>query len=150
MGKRWALILATGFGSGYSPFAPGTAGSLVGVLLFLLFGWYSLSANLVFLVFLFFFGVYVCGVSEKSFRRHDAKEIVLDEIHGMYLVLSFMPSPTYWLPAFLVFRAMDILKPYPANIFDRKVKGGWGIMLDDLVAAIYAVLILKAFYWWLQ
>ena len=152
MANRWACILATGFGCGYAPVASGTAGSLAGLILYLLLGRYSFWANLLFIVFLFGVGVYVSGLAERSFQRIDPGEIVIDEILGMVLVLSLLPAATYgyWLAAFVLFRVLDIVKPYPANVIERSLKGGWGIMLDDVVAAGYAILILHAFYWWVH
>lgn len=148
MGSRWVRLLATGFGCGYSPVAPGTVGSLAGLLLYLGLGRYSFAANLVFVVVLFAAGVYICGAAEKAFKRTDPGEIVLDEIHGMVLALSLLPSAAYWPAAFVLFRALDVLKPFPAGMLERTLKGGWGIMLDDVVAAIYTVLVLAAYHGW--
>ena len=136
-------ILAFGFGTGLAPFAPGTFGSLIGVLSFWLtmdFGLYiqliiALSATLV--------GVWICGESARRIHVHDHSGIVWDEIVGMYFTLiAATSSLTGWILAFVLFRFMDIVKPWPIRNLDRKIGGGIGIMLDDLVAALYAVILL--------
>jgi phosphatidylglycerophosphatase A len=144
--NRWACILATGLGCGYVPVAPGTVGSLVGVLFYLVFN--SLSSfwvNVFFLVCLFAMGVYVSGMAEEIFQETDAKAIVIDEIHGMFLTLLLLPEPSYMVAAFVLFRGFDILKPFPARLVEQKMRGGFAIMMDDVVAAGYAILILHVF-----
>lgn len=144
--SRWACILATGFWCGHVPIAPGTVGSLIGVLIYLLLN--SLSGfwvDVIFLGCLFIVGVYVSGVAEKVFQKKDAGVIVIDEIYGMVLTLLLLPKATYLAAAFVLFRIFDILKPFPAGMVERKMRGGLGIMLDDIVAAGYTILILHAF-----
>ena len=143
-------ILAFGFGAGLAPFAPGTFGSLPGVLLFWFtmdFGLYvqlgvALSATLA--------GVWICGESARRIGVHDHGGIVWDEIVGMYLTLMVAPfSVTGWILAFVLFRVIDIVKPWPIRGLDHRIGGGIGIMLDDLVAALYAAILL-ALYGWLS
>ena len=146
MVNRWACILATGFGCGRVPVAPGTVASLLGVLIYLLLA--SLSTRVVsFLILgcLFTVGVSVSGMAEKIFQETDARAIVIDEIHGMVLTLLLLPRPGYLPVAFVLFRGLDILKPFPAGMVERKMSGGLAIMLDDVVAAGYTILILNGF-----
>ena len=141
-------ILAFGFGAGLAPFAPGTFGSLPGVLLFWFtmdFGLYvqlgvALSATLA--------GVWICGESARRIGVHDHGGIVWDEIVGMYLTLMVATfSVTGWILAFVLFRVMDIVKPWPIRGLDHRIGGGVGIMLDDLVAALYAAVLLVLYGW---
>ncbi len=146
MVSRWACILATGFGCGQAPVAPGTVGSLFGVLIYLLLAsLFPFIVNILFLGCLFLVGVSVSGVAEKIFRETDARAIVIDEIHGMILTLLLLPRQAYLPVAFVLFRVLDIFKPFPAGMVERKMSGGLAIMLDDVVAAGYAILILNGF-----
>ena len=138
-----ALALATSAGIGYIPFAPGTFGSLAGLLL-----WWLLPASwgvqLVVIAGLFVLGSWSAGVAERHFSSTDPGPVVIDEVMGM-LVTLFL-NPVGWIGAtigFLWFRASDIVKPYPANRLER-LHGGVGVMADDLMAAIYANLALRA------
>ena len=143
-------FLAFGFGSGLAPFAPGTFGSLPGVLFFWLtldFGPYVQFGIAAVLVLL---GVAICGESARRLGIHDHGGIVWDEIAGMYITLLAAPlTLTGWLLAFVLFRFMDIVKPWPIRDLDHRLKGGLGIMLDDLAAALYAIILL-GFYRWLM
>jgi phosphatidylglycerophosphatase A len=143
-------ILAFGFGTGLSPFAPGTVGSLVGVL----FAWLTLDfelwARLAIAAAIIVPGIWICGESARRIGVHDHGGIVWDEIAGMYVTLLLAPATiTAWIVAFVLFRAFDIAKPWPIRDLDHRLKGGLGIMLDDLAAALYA-LILLALYRWLM
>jgi phosphatidylglycerophosphatase A len=136
-------ILAFGFGSGLAPVAPGTVGSLVGVLL----AWLTLDLGLITqigcAVFLIVAGIWICGESSSRLGHHDHGGIVWDEIAGMYIVLIVAPTTLWaWILAFGLFRAFDIVKPWPIRDLDHRIHGGVGIMLDDLVAALYAALLL--------
>ena len=136
--------MATGFGAGYFPAAPGTAGSLVGLaVVFLLRDQSILLYALVFLI-LFALGVYAAGRVERASGEIDSRRIVIDEIAGM-LVVGFLipPGAGYLFGGFLLFRVLDIVKPFPADWVERRLTGGWAIMLDDLVAGLYANLILQ-------
>ncbi len=143
-------FLAFGFGTGLAPVAPGTFGSLPGVLLFWLTlgqGVYVQSAIAVALVVA---GIWLCGESARRIGVHDHGGIVWDEIAGMYLTLFAAPAtPFGFLLAFLLFRVMDIVKPWPIRDLDHRIHGGLGIMLDDLVAALFAAVLL-ALYGWLM
>jgi len=136
-------LLALGFGTGLAPRAPGTAGTLVGVL----FAWLSLplpmAARIMSGVALVIAGIWLCGASARKLGVHDHSGIVWDEIAGMYLVLLFArPEFPVWTAAFLLFRLFDIWKPWPIRDMDHRLHGGTGIMLDDIAAALYAALIL--------
>ena len=135
---------AFGFGFGLMPFAPGTWGSLPGVALW----WYlpkdiylqSAVALAGFLV-----GIWFCGESARRIGVHDHGAIVWDEIIGMFLTLMAVPDsvhPAWVLVAFMLFRVADIWKPWPIRELDHSLRGGLGIMLDDVIAALYAALIL--------
>jgi len=142
-------FLAFGFGTGLAPFAPGTFGSLPGVLLF----WLTLDLGLYvqsgIALAMAGIGVWLCGESARRIGVHDHGGIVWDEIVGMYVTLLAVPVTTFaWVFAFIAFRFMDIVKPWPIRDLDHRLGGGAGIMLDDLVAALYAVILL-VFWGWL-
>ncbi|MDG6894377.1 phosphatidylglycerophosphatase A family protein [Volucribacter amazonae] len=136
---------AVGFGSGLLSPAPGTWGSLAG--LFIGGGLLSvLSAQgfLLFTLLSFVLGCYFCGKTAKDMGVHDHGSIVWDEFVGIFLVLLAIPSLTWgWcIIAFLLFRFFDILKPYPIRYFDQKLHNGFGIMIDDVLAAGYSILLI--------
>jgi len=133
--------LAFGLGSGLLPKAPGTWGSLATVLLYWWFAPVAVVPLLVFVAVLALAGVWVCGESARRLGVHDHPGIVLDEVVGMLLVLAAVPAEPVWmLIAFLLFRVMDIFKPWPIRDVDHRLRGGLGIMLDDVLAAVYAAL----------
>jgi len=141
-------FLAFGFGTGLAPFAPGTFGSIPGVLLFWLTLEFGLYVQLGVAVVLAFAGIWICGESARRIGVHDHGGIVWDEITGMYLTLLVAPySVTGWLLAFALFRVFDIVKPWPIRDLDHRLGGGLGIMLDDLVAALYAAVLLGLYRW---
>ena len=141
-------FLAFGFGTGLAPVAPGTAGSLPGVLLFWLTLDLGLYVQLTVAAVLVIAGVWICGESARRIGVHDHGGIVWDEIAGMYLTLLAAPlTPIGWLAAFVLFRVMDIVKPWPIRDLDHRLGGGVGIMLDDLVAALYAAVVLGLYRW---
>lgn len=137
-----ALALATSFGIGYVKFAPGTFGSLAGLLL-----WYVLpqSATVqgVAIVLLFIAGSWSGSVAERHFKIADPPPVVIDEVMGMLITLFL--NPVGWqgaVIAFVLFRAFDVVKPYPANQLER-LHGGIGVMADDGMAAVYSNLALR-------
>ena len=136
-----ALSLATAFGIGYAPFAPGTFGSAVGLVLWALLP-QSVPAQATAILVLFAVGCWAGGVAERYFGGTDPGPVVIDEVMGMMLTL-FM-HPVGWpgaLAGFFLFRAVDVLKPYPADRFEH-LHGGVGVMADDGMAAVYANLTL--------
>jgi phosphatidylglycerophosphatase A len=143
-------FLAFGFGTGLSPVAPGTVGSLVGVA----FAWLSrdlgLVAQLGIAVAIAVAGIWICGESARRIGVHDHGGIVWDEIAGMYVTLLVAP-PTIlgWVLGFGLFRLFDIVKPWPIRDLDHRLGGGVGIMLDDLAAALYALILLALYGWFM-
>jgi phosphatidylglycerophosphatase A len=144
---RAGLAVATALGAGYGPKAPGTFGSAVGLLLWIALPkmlWLQLLAiGLVAVV-----GSWAGTVAEEHFGRQDPGEVVIDEVAGMMVTLLLNPiaGPLWMLVAFVLFRAADIIKPFPVRLFER-LPGGIGIMADDLAAGVYANLALRASIW---
>ena len=136
-------LLAFGFGTGLAPKAPGTVGSLPGVLL----AWLTLPLafewRIMIAAGLIAAGIWICGESARRIGVHDHPGIVWDEIAGMYVTLLVVPPQiALWALAFGLFRLFDIWKPWPIRDLDHRLAGGTGIMLDDLVAALYAAVLL--------
>ncbi len=144
-------FIALGFGAGLIKPAPGTWGSLVGVLLAVLF--WQLTQSALFFLFLtlfgFLFGCYCCEKVSRDLKVHDDGRIVWDEIVAIWLIFSFLPQYhwLYYSLSFIVFRFFDILKPAPIRYFDTHLKGGFGIMFDDILAALYSIITLYLIYW---
>jgi phosphatidylglycerophosphatase A len=137
-----ALALATAFGVGYAPFAPGTCGSAVGLLLWAVLP-SSAGVQLIAIVALFAVGSWCSSVAERHFGTTDPPPVVIDEVMGM--VITLFMNPVGWrgaTVAFLLFRAADVAKPFPANRLE-KLRGGFGVMADDGMAAVYANLALR-------
>ncbi len=150
MANKIVIAIASGLGAGYSPVAPGTAGSVVGVIIaFLLaalsgLGSFSGTTYALLTVFIFFVGVWAAGRAEVIYGQKDCGRIVIDEIAGMLVTLYLIPFDWRWLIAgFFLFRLFDITKPFPARTIDRRMGGGWGVMLDDIAAGIYANIALR-------
>jgi len=143
-------LLAFGLGLGLSPVAPGTVGTLLGVVIAWLALDLSFNVQIGLAVAMFVAGIWICDNSSRRIGQHDPGGIVWDEIAAMYIVLLFAPATiTAWILAFGLFRLFDIAKPWPIRDLDHSIGGGLGIMLDDLVAALYAVISL-AIYGWLM
>jgi len=141
-------FLAFGFGTGLAPFAPGTFGSLPGILLFWLTMDFGLYVQLGVAAAISLAGIWICGESARRIGVHDHGGIVWDEIAGMYLTLMVAPFSVFgWILAFGLFRVMDIVKPWPIRDLDHRLGGGLGIMLDDLAAALYAAILLVLYGW---
>jgi phosphatidylglycerophosphatase A len=144
---RAGLAVATALGAGYAPKAPGTFGSAVGLLLWIVLPkilWLQLLA----IALVAGIGSWAGTVAEEHFGRHDPGEVVIDEVAGMMVTLLLNPiaGPLWMLAAFVLFRAADIVKPFPVRRFER-LPGGVGIMADDLAAGVYANLALRASIW---
>ena len=143
-------LLAFGFGAGAAPVAPGTAGTLVGLALYAILAGLPLPLYLGLLTGIVGIGIGICGRTAADLGAHDHPGIVWDEIAGLLVTLCGVPVGWYWAAAgFVLFRALDILKPWPIDWVDRRVGGGFGIMADDLVAGMYAAAVLHATAWWL-
>ena len=140
---RLASVVATGLGSGYSPVAPGTAGSAVGLLLFWPLRGLAWPWQLAAVAILSVVGALAAGRVAGKLGLEDPGLVVVDEVAGQWLTLVALPfTPVTALVGFLAFRAMDIVKPWPARDLER-LHGGWGIVADDLAAGVYAHLLLR-------
>jgi len=134
------MALATGCYVGMIPKAPGTWGSLAALLPWFFLKDLPLPAYLAVLALVFVLGFFVSGSAEKILDRPDAGPIVIDEILGMFITLTLVPPhPAAWILGFILFRIFDIFKPFPVSWFDQRIHGGMGIMMDDVVAGIYAL-----------
>jgi len=139
-----ATVVATGLGSGYAPFAPGTAGSLVGLALFWPVHHLPLAGQALATAFVFTLGVAAAGHVARRIRIEDPGLVVADEVVGMWVSLLGLPlTGVTAVAGFVLFRVFDVFKPYPARDLER-LPGGWGIMCDDVMAGIYANLLLRA------
>jgi len=142
--KQPIQLLAFGFGSGLMPKAPGTAGTLAAIIPWLWLTQQSLPVYLLIVILSCLAGIYICGKTTEDLGVHDHGGIVWDEFCGLWITLIAVPFTWYWLLlGFLLFRFFDILKPWPINWLDKKVDGGLGIMLDDIVAGLFAWIILQ-------
>lgn len=132
-------FLAFGFGSGLSPRAPGTAGTLVAVPIYWLISDWSLFWYSAFVCAAALLGIWICGAASRQLNVHDHPGIVWDEFVGYWITLWAVPVDWVWMLAgFAVFRVFDIVKPWPISYLDRKVEGGFGIMVDDVLAGVMA------------
>lgn len=145
-----AHLIAFGFGSGLAPLAPGTVGTLLGLPLF----WLTIAIapdvpnQIILLIAAFLLGVWACGRSGRALGVADHGGMVWDEIVAFALVLVFTPTDWPWtVSAFALFRLFDILKPWPIRLADTRLKNGFGVMFDDLLAAAYAIAALKGLQW---
>lgn len=144
-------FLAFGLGSGASPWAPGTAGTLAAVPLYFLLAQLPLPYYLAMLLITFVIGCWLCGKTSADLGVHDHGGIVWDEFVGYWITMLALPVSWSWaLAGFVLFRFFDILKPWPIRWIDTKVQGGFGIMLDDVLAAVYAGALLHLAYYWLN
>ncbi|MBI5014681.1 MAG: phosphatidylglycerophosphatase A [Deltaproteobacteria bacterium] len=135
--------LASGLGAGFSPVAPGTTGTLVAIPLAWALSAAPVWVRLGLLLAALPFGAWVCGAAALQDRDKDPGWVVLDEILGFLVSTAFVPAgPATYLAAFLLFRLFDIIKPPPAGGIDRRLSGGWGILLDDVFAGLYTALAL--------
>lgn len=137
-------FLALGFGSGLAPHAPGTFGTLAAVPLYLLLAGLPLWIYLAVTAVVCTAGIWICDRAARDFGVHDHPAIVWDEIAGFLVTMIAAPAGVIWIVAgFLLFRFFDIFKPWPIGLLDRRVQGGLGIMLDDLLAGVYAAMVLQ-------
>jgi phosphatidylglycerophosphatase A len=138
------MFLATGFRTGNIPFAPGTFGSLIGLpLCFALAGMSAAPAMLWTLLFIFF-AVWIADAAEKILEQNDPGCIVIDEIAGMVVALVGLPfNPITVVIGFIIFRILDIFKPFPIRDLDKRIPGGLGVVADDVAAGIFTNLLLR-------
>ena len=139
------FLLAFGFGSGFAPKAPGTAGTLLAVLIHLILvnlpPW--IHGTIIFAAF--FIGIWICGRTAEYLGVHDHEGIVWDEFVGYWVMMFLVPSNWLWVSfGFVLFRILDIFKPWPISVVDRQVGGGLGIMLDDLIAGVMGAVCIHA------
>ena len=137
-------LLATFFGVGLIPFAPGTMGSIAAIPVVLLFAYFGDIAYIT-LTFAFIIGsIFICQRYENEVKEHDLSHVVIDEVAGMLVAAALLPQ-VWWiyLAAFVIFRVLDILKPYPISHLDKNVSGGFGVVVDDLVAGLATNIILQ-------
>ncbi|WGE36237.1 phosphatidylglycerophosphatase A [Actinobacillus genomosp. 1] len=146
-------LLACGFGSGLLKPAPGTWGSFAGVLIAVLL-WNLTESSLFFIgltLVCFIAGCHICEKTSRDLNVHDDGRIVWDEIVAIFLMFAFLPeyNGLAYTLTFICFRFFDVLKPYPIRYFDEKLETGLGIMFDDILAAIYALIVLHLIYWFI-
>lgn len=145
--KQPIQFLALGFGSGLAPKAPGTFGTLAAVPLFLLLSMLSPLAYVAAVVFISLIGIYICGKAADDVGVHDHPAIVWDEFAGFFITMIMVPvSWQSIVVGFVLFRVFDILKPWPISFIDKKISGGLGIMLDDILAGIFSLIIMQLLF----
>lgn len=139
-----AHFLAFGFGAGLSPFAPGTAGTLLAFPIWWMLGAVYTPVELLVLIGgLFALGVWACGITGRHLGIADHGGMCWDEVVAMLLILAMTPSSAAWqAAAFFLFRFFDVVKPAPIRQFEKRMKGGFGVMFDDILAAGYTLLVL--------
>ena len=148
----WTRLIATGFFSGYAPFAPGTAGSAAALVPYLAAGHLASGFGalpwVLFLVLISGVAIYSASAGEEAWGP-DPGPVVIDEFVGFYVTVAFLPlSPAVGVAGFFIFRALDILKPPPARAAER-LPCGWGVVMDDVIAGIYGNLLMRAgLYLW--
>ena len=134
-------MLGSGFFTGYIPFASGTFGSLMAIAIYLIPGFENPTILLSLISFFSIIGIHLGNKFEKVYGK-DPSQCTIDEMVGMWITLLFLPKYIWFiLIAFIIWRILDIIKPFPANIVE-KIKGGWGIMLDDIIAALYSLILI--------
>jgi len=142
--ERVVLLLATGFAAGRIPLAPGTFGTLLGIPIGCGLAEVGFTATVLIVGALVLCAVWITGEAERLLGQKDPACIVIDEIVGILVALAGMPATPFNLAAgFIAFRAFDIIKPFPARWLDARVPGGWGIVLDDVVAGVYSNILLR-------
>ena len=136
-------IIAFGFGAGLAPFAPGTFGTLVALPIFYYCAGISLLNYILIVSACFLAGIWICQITTKNLQTHDHPGIVWDEVVGYLVTMIAVPAEWPWLIiGFLLFRIFDIWKPWPIRVIDQQVKGGLGVMLDDVIAGLFGLAII--------
>jgi phosphatidylglycerophosphatase A len=145
--KHFISLLATGFGVGYSPVAPGTLGTLVAILLYYFLSNIPSPLYEITLIGFFFFSIWISENAEEFFGKKDDPRIVIDEIMGFLITMLWVPKTIrFVIIGFFLFRVFDILKPYPIRRLEKRFKGGFGVVLDDVAAGVYANIVLQFIY----
>ncbi len=146
--KDPVVLIAVGFGSGLAPKAPGTAGTLVAIPLFMLMQPMPLISYLLITTCLFIAGIWICTYAAEKLGVHDHPAIVIDEIAGFLITMFAAPSGWPWLlVGFILFRLFDAIKPWPISWLDKNVTGGLGIMLDDVAAGLVSLALIQACFY---
>ena len=144
--KHFILMFATGFGAGYSPIAPGTLGTLLAIPIYYFLSEMSSPLYELTLITFFFLSSWISGRAQQYFGKTDDQRIVIDEMMGFFITMLWVPkTPLFILAGFILFRFFDILKPFPIRRFE-KARGGFGVVLDDVMAGVYANIILHVLY----
>jgi len=142
-----ARLIASFFGSGYSPKAPGTMGTLAALPLVYLLSFAGPYFYMAFIVVLFPIALWAAEVFETASGTHDSRQIVIDEVLGILITMTWLPMTWQAIVlGFVLFRVLDILKPFPIGLIDKKVQGGLGVIADDVVAGILANIALQVIY----
>ena len=137
-------LLATGFGVGYSPVAPGTLGTLIAIPVYYFLSAIPSPLYEITLIGFFFLSVWISENAEIFFGKKDDQRIVIDEMMGFLITMLWVPKATHFIViGFFLFRFFDILKPFPIRHLEKKFKGGFGVVLDDVMAGIYGNIILQ-------
>jgi len=145
--NHFFLFLATGFGVGYSPVAPGTLGTLIAIPVYYFLSNISSPLYEITLIGFFFLSVWISENAEIFFGKKDDQRIVIDEIVGFLITMLWvLKTLPFIIMGFFLFRFFDILKPFPIRRMERKLKGGFGVVLDDVAAGVYANIILRLIY----
>jgi phosphatidylglycerophosphatase A len=141
--NRFFLFLAAGFGAGYAPIAPGTAGTLVAIPIFFVLSSIPFPLYEITIVTFFFFATWISGEAQSCWGRKDDPRIVIDEIMGYLITMLWLPKTTLFIIlGFFLFRFFDIVKPPPIRLLE-KARGGYGVVLDDVLAGVYANIVLQ-------
>jgi phosphatidylglycerophosphatase A len=141
--NRFFLVLATGFGVGYSPIAPGTLGTLLAIPVYYFLSTISSPIYEITLIGFFFLSVWISENAEIFFGKKDDQRIVIDEMMGFLITMLWVPKTVHFIIiGFFLFRFFDILKPFPIRRLEKGLKGGYGVVLDDVIAGVYANIIL--------
>jgi phosphatidylglycerophosphatase A len=142
------LLLATGFGVGYSPIAPGTLGTLIAIPIYYFLSEIPSPLYEITLIGFVFLSVWISENAEIFLGKKDDQRIVIDEIMGFLITMLWVPKTIrFIIIGFFLFRFFDILKPFPIRRLEKRLKGGFGVVLDDVAAGVYANIILQLIHW---
>ena len=147
--KDPVVCIALGLGSGLSPKAPGTAGTLMSIPLYLLIVDLPLLVYAIITLSITLLGIWICSYSSNKLGVHDHPAIVIDEVAGFLITMFAVPTGWQWILAgFVLFRFFDVLKPWPISWLDKNINGGFGIMIDDVAAGLVSMSLLQAYWYW--
>jgi phosphatidylglycerophosphatase A len=142
--NRFFLILGTGFGVGYSPIAPGTLGTLIVIPIYYFLSEIPSPIYEITLIAFFFLSVWISENVEISFGKKDDQRIVIDEMMGFFITMLWLPKTAFFvITGFFLFRFFDILKPFPIRRIEKRWRGGYGVVVDDVMAGVYSNIILQ-------